>query len=83
MKIGRNDPSCCGSGKKYKHCCVANESALVVDLVDRIWRQTREAIDGYAVAMLRFIEESYGRDGEASRKVLRSRKQRQDSCRPH
>lgn len=20
-KIGRNDPCCCGSGKKYKHCC--------------------------------------------------------------
>jgi hypothetical protein len=21
MKIGRNDPCPCGSGKKYKHCC--------------------------------------------------------------
>jgi uncharacterized protein YecA (UPF0149 family) len=21
--IGRNDPCPCGSGKKYKHCCVA------------------------------------------------------------
>ena len=21
MKIGRNDPCECGSGKKYKHCC--------------------------------------------------------------
>ena len=62
MKLGRNDPCSCGSGKKYKHCCGANESASVVDLADRIWRQTREAIDGYAVAMLRFIEESYGKD---------------------
>ena len=21
-KIGRNDPCYCGSGKKYKHCCL-------------------------------------------------------------
>ncbi len=25
-KVGRNDPSPCGSGKKYKKCCGANES---------------------------------------------------------
>jgi Predicted metal-binding protein related to the C-terminal domain of SecA len=62
MKLGRNDPCSCGSGKKYKHCCLGNESVSVVDLADRIWRQTREAIDGYAVAMLRFIEVSYGND---------------------
>jgi uncharacterized protein YchJ len=22
-KVGRNDPCPCGSGKKYKHCCLA------------------------------------------------------------
>lgn len=21
-KVGRNDPCPCGSGKKYKHCCI-------------------------------------------------------------
>jgi hypothetical protein len=26
-KIGRNDPCPCGSGKKYKKCCMANEEA--------------------------------------------------------
>ena len=25
-KIGRNDPCPCGSGKKYKKCCGANET---------------------------------------------------------
>ena len=25
MKPGRNDPCSCGSGKKYKHCCLRNE----------------------------------------------------------
>ena len=26
MKIGRNDPCPCGSGKKYKHCCYEKDS---------------------------------------------------------
>lgn len=26
-KIGRNDPCPCGSGKKYKQCCLKNSSA--------------------------------------------------------
>ena len=26
MKVGRNDPCPCGSGKKYKHCCYAADS---------------------------------------------------------
>jgi SEC-C motif-containing protein len=26
-KIGRNDPCPCGSGKKYKHCCLGKSSA--------------------------------------------------------
>jgi len=26
-KIGRNDPCLCGSGKKYKNCCLAKDEA--------------------------------------------------------
>jgi len=26
-KVGRNDPCPCGSGKKYKKCCLAREEA--------------------------------------------------------
>jgi hypothetical protein len=26
MKVGRNDPCPCGSGKKYKHCCYGKDS---------------------------------------------------------
>lgn len=29
MKPGRNDPSPCGSGRKYKHCCQSKESGGV------------------------------------------------------
>ncbi|HYG33591.1 MAG TPA: SEC-C metal-binding domain-containing protein [Clostridia bacterium] len=28
MKVGRNDPCPCGSGKKYKKCCLAKDEAL-------------------------------------------------------
>lgn len=28
-KIGRNDPCPCGSGKKYKHCCLNKENSAV------------------------------------------------------
>jgi len=28
LKTGRNDPCPCGSGKKYKKCCLARDEAL-------------------------------------------------------
>ena len=37
MKLGRNDPCHCGSGKKYKHCCmdsVSKQQAQVFDDVE-------------------------------------------------
>lgn len=27
-KIGRNDPCPCGSGRKYKHCCIDRDRGL-------------------------------------------------------
>ncbi|GAG14309.1 unnamed protein product, partial [marine sediment metagenome] len=39
MKIGRNDPCPCGSGKKYKKCCGATTSAVSV-----AGRKTRDYI---------------------------------------
>ncbi|PIS34833.1 MAG: hypothetical protein COT37_00570 [Parcubacteria group bacterium CG08_land_8_20_14_0_20_43_9] len=34
MKVGRNGPCPCGSGKKYKKCCIAKEtsSAPAIDI---------------------------------------------------
>jgi uncharacterized ion transporter superfamily protein YfcC len=28
VKVGRNAPCPCGSGKKYKHCCLAKSAAM-------------------------------------------------------
>lgn len=33
MKIGRNDPCPCGSGKKYKQCCLPNDNKDIYMLV--------------------------------------------------
>ena len=35
---GRNDPCACGSGRKYKHCCLKTD-----DSADFAWRQVRGA----------------------------------------
>ncbi|MEY4588052.1 MAG: hypothetical protein RL497_128 [Pseudomonadota bacterium] len=34
MKIGRNDPCHCGSGKKYKHCCLEGASKQHGEILD-------------------------------------------------
>ena len=31
MKIGRNEPCICGSGKKYKRCCLGEERNTVTE----------------------------------------------------
>ncbi len=39
-KIGRNDPCSCGSGKKYKKCCLKNNQASPLSFTRRKMRQT-------------------------------------------
>ena len=35
IKIGRNDPCPCGSGKKYKHCCSQHGKTFAADMVSQ------------------------------------------------
>lgn len=62
MSPGRNDPCPCGSGKKYKHCCLraAADSADSPEALS--WRRVRRALDEFAMAstMLPFVAETYG-----------------------
>ena len=62
MKPGRNDPCPCGSGKKYKHCCLNAGAAdgSSVQPVDLVWRKIRNLLDGHVEKILRFVHESYG-----------------------
>lgn len=55
MKPGRNDPCSCGSGKKYKHCCLRAESAAVETPEDFLRRRVRAVIGDLAQRLLRFI----------------------------
>ncbi len=41
--IGRNDPCSCGSGKKYKKCCLSNsDKSELTTIVDFEWRKLRK-----------------------------------------
>lgn len=57
MPVGRNDPCPCGSGRKYKHCCLAGS-----ELTEARWRAWREA-EGTAVrAVLEFAGDVWGEE---------------------
>ncbi len=43
MKLGRNDPCHCGSGKKYKHCCYALDSVKHEDPIIEAPEQADDA----------------------------------------
>ena len=45
MKIGRNDPCPCGSGKKYKHCCLSPASVISDELHTLLAGQELDSIE--------------------------------------
>jgi len=53
-KIGRNDRCPCGSGKKYKHCCLSTQTAAV----ETPWKRQRDASDRITTDLLKIL----GRD---------------------
>jgi hypothetical protein len=61
MKPGRNDPCPCGSGKKYKHCCLAQ--AAVIAPEELAWRRLRRAIDPLSGDLLREAARRFGETG--------------------
>lgn len=60
MKPGRNDPCTCGSGKKYKQCCLKTEQAQPDD--EFLWRRIRRAIEGSPMRMLEFAGVHFGKE---------------------
>ena len=45
-KPGRNDPCACGSGRKYKHCCLARDVATAGNPFQRVLDSGARAPDG-------------------------------------
>jgi hypothetical protein len=59
MTPGRNDPCPCGSGKKYKHCCLAARTAAD-DERSLPWRRVRRALEGFTLRQPDFVHDVYG-----------------------
>lgn len=60
MKVGRNDPCPCGSGKKYKACCLAKQET--VQTADYMWQKMRMTEGELIERLLDYAGESYGAD---------------------
>lgn len=58
MKLGRNDPCPCGSGKKYKHCCLINDSAVPASVFAR--QRLKSVCAGMPLKLLQFTMDRYG-----------------------
>jgi hypothetical protein len=47
MKVGRNDPCPCGSGRKYKNCCLEDQgSGLPHEGPAGVFAEIRQALQG-------------------------------------
>jgi hypothetical protein len=60
MKIGRNDPCPCGSGKKYKRCCLAKDQAT--NVIDYEWQRLRRTEGEIVHLLLHAANDWYGPD---------------------
>ena len=52
VRLGRNDSCRCGSGLKYKHCCLAKDETAEQQELERSVRRA-ENIDGVTVNIFR------------------------------
>jgi len=59
---GRNDPCPCGSGKKFKHCCLRAADAALETPEALAWRRLRRVLDEFAMGetLLEFVVRTYG-----------------------
>jgi hypothetical protein len=62
MSTGRNEPCPCGSGKKYKQCCLKTANEAEGDAADLAWRRVRRANEGLVAKQLRYFTDAYGAD---------------------
>jgi hypothetical protein len=60
MKPGRNEPCPCGSGKKYKQCCVVKQAEAAQAPEQLAWRRVRRMVDEAGAAWFKFILDAYG-----------------------
>lgn len=61
MKHGRNDPCPCGSGRKYKHCCLPKDETVSPD--ELTWRRVRRATETLSRELLGEAARRFGATG--------------------
>lgn len=61
--IGRNAQCHCGSGKKYKNCCLKNEVRISSVFSDPEWIKLRETEGDLTKGIYEFAEHMYGEEG--------------------
>ncbi|MDQ6921940.1 MAG: SEC-C domain-containing protein, partial [Candidatus Dormibacteraeota bacterium] len=59
MKVGRNDPCPCGSGRKFKNC--HQRSAAESSSAEELWRRIHELCARLQMELLQFVDSRYGR----------------------
>jgi hypothetical protein len=62
MGPGRNQLCPCGSGKKFKHCCLRAEPAAAETPQQTLHRRVRAAIKNLTEDLLRFVDKYPGRE---------------------
>lgn len=43
LQVGRNDPCPCGSGEKYKNCCINKGDAFLRKMADKVAKEQAKA----------------------------------------
>jgi hypothetical protein len=61
-KTGRNDPCPCGSGKKYKQCCLSSSISVLPgpEMPDTAWSRQRAASDRLTADLQRTLMRDFG-----------------------
>lgn len=72
-KIGRNDPCSCGSGKKYKQCCLKKDQ--VKHMTKDIKMRSIKSLSGGITNMMSNI-------GELNKKITEAKKDKEESAPP-
>ena len=62
MDPGRNQLCPCGSGKKFKHCCLRAEPAAVETPQEILHRRVRAVIQNLTQELLHFVDKHLGRE---------------------
>lgn len=68
--IGRNSMCPCGSGLKYKHCCLSKDEAQELEEMERADRRAENVIGGSATIFRHAIDRAY----DTARKIRKVKK---------